>query len=137
MEKEKFEQRAITDRERKAVFRRYGGGKPLQDMLNERLYNRMVAEQEHYREWLYSQPKEEILNHAYEYGTREDILFALERNDLSIEQARALLKSPCPLDDIYKDLSKQEADNMENVFDTIRNRAELEIKKEKERDEAR
>lgn len=137
MEKEKFEQRAVTERERKAVFRRYGGGKPLQDMLNARLYNRMISEQEHYKEWLLSQPKEEILNHANEYGTREDIIFTLEGKSLSIEQAQALLKSPCPMDDIYKDLNKQETDNMENIFNTICSRAEQEMKKEKERDEAR
>ena len=33
----------------------------------------MFAEQETYREWLLSQPSEEILNHTYEYTVREDI----------------------------------------------------------------
>lgn len=137
MEKGKQELRQLPTRESKSVFRRYGGGKPLQDALNEKLYNRMVAEQEHFKEWLDSQSKDEILNHAYEYSTREDIIYALEENSLSIEQAQALLGSPCPLDDIYKDLSKQEAGYMESIFDTVRSRADQEIKREKERDEAR
>lgn len=137
MEKEKYELRQFPARESKSVFRRYGGGKPLQDALNERLYNRMVAEQEHYKVWLMAQTPEEILSHAYEYATREDIIYSLEENNLSIEQARALLKSPCPLDDIYKDWSKQETGYMGSIFDTVRSRADQAIQREKERDEAR
>ena len=41
--------------------------------LNTALYQKMFAEQENYREWLLSQPSEEILNHTYEYTVREDI----------------------------------------------------------------
>ena len=41
--------------------------------LNTALYQKMFAEKETYREWLLSQPSEEILNHTYEYTVREDI----------------------------------------------------------------
>ena len=41
--------------------------------LNTALYQKMFAEQETYREWLLSQPSEDILNHTYEYTVREDI----------------------------------------------------------------
>ena len=41
--------------------------------LNTALYQKMFAEQETCREWLLSQPSEEILNHTYEYTVREDI----------------------------------------------------------------
>ena len=46
--------------------------------LNTRLYEKMFAEQEQFRDWLLSQPPAEILNHAYEYTVREDIVLALE-----------------------------------------------------------
>ena len=36
--------------------------------LNTALYKKVFAEQEKYREWLLSQPPDEILNHCYEYG---------------------------------------------------------------------
>ena len=39
--------------------------------LNTRLYEKMFAEQEQFRDWLLSQPPAEILNHAYEYTVRE------------------------------------------------------------------
>ena len=42
------------------------------------------------------------MNHAYEYTCREDILLSLEYNDLSPRQAKALLKSPIPLADVFK-----------------------------------
>ena len=45
--------------------------------LNTRLYEKMFAEQEQFRDWLLSQPPAEILNHAYEYTVREDILMSL------------------------------------------------------------
>ena len=44
-------------------------------------------EQEQFRDWLLSQPPAEILNHAYEYTVREDILMTLETRDLENGQA--------------------------------------------------
>ena len=41
--------------------------------LNTALYEKMFAEQQRYREWLLSQPPDEILNHCYEFTVREDI----------------------------------------------------------------
>ena len=46
--------------------------------LNTALYEKMAAEQDKYRDWLKSQPPEEILHHAYEYTIREDIMMAME-----------------------------------------------------------
>ncbi|WP_270510554.1 DUF3848 domain-containing protein, partial [Gemmiger formicilis] len=48
------------------------------DPLAAELYNKMQQEQNEYREWLLAQPPEEILNHAYEYSVREDIILATE-----------------------------------------------------------
>ena len=73
------------------------------DPLVAKLYNKMQREQNEYRAWLLAQPPEEILNHAYEYSSREDILIALENASLRPAQLRALLESQAPLADIYKD----------------------------------
>ena len=45
---------------------------------NTALYEKMAAEQDKFRDWLKSQPPEEILKHTYEYTVREDILMAME-----------------------------------------------------------
>ena len=45
------------------------------------------------RDWLKSQPPEEILHHTYEYTVREDIVMAMEELELTDAQAQALLES--------------------------------------------
>ena len=84
--------------------------------MNTALYKKVFAEQEKYREWLLSQLPNEILNHCYEYTVREDIVLALEEYDLSDKQCKALLKSPCPLADVFKDFEKRETDHMDNIW---------------------
>ena len=56
--------------------------------LNTALYKKVFAEQEQYREWLLSQPPNELLNHCYEYTVREDIVLALEEYDLCDKQCK-------------------------------------------------
>lgn len=79
---------------------------------NALLYDKMKAEQDKYRDWLLSQPPEEILNHTYEYTMREDIVMCMEELELSPKQAKALLRSPCPLDDVYKEFKDREVEHM-------------------------
>ena len=98
--------------------------------LNTALYQKMFAEQQQYPEWLMNQPPGEILNHCYEYTVREDIVLALEYHDLSDKQCKALLKSPSPLADVFKDFEKRETDHMENIRDTIECRANAIIRQD-------
>ena len=51
--------------------------------LNTALYEKMAAEQDKYRDWLKSQSPAEVLNHAYEYTVREDIVMAMEQLELT------------------------------------------------------
>jgi len=98
--------------------------------LNTKLYKKMFAEQEKFSEWLLFQPPEEILNHTYEYTMREDILLSVEYNDLSDKQCKALLKSPCPLADIFKNWEKRETDHMADIWDTVECRANAVIRQD-------
>lgn len=91
---------------------------------NTALYQKMFAEQEKFRDWLKGQSPEEILNHAYEYTVREDILLSLEYHDLSDAQADALMKSPCPLGDVFQDFEKLETDHMDVIWDCLASRAD-------------
>ena len=99
--------------------------------LNTRLYEKMFAEQEQYRDWLLSQPAAEILNHAYEYTVREDILMSLEYHDLEDSQARALLKSGKPLKQIFERWENQETSYMDTVWDTVQEQARAAEAKQK------
>ena len=91
---------------------------------NTALYQKMFAEQEKFRDWLKGQSPEEVLNHAYEYTCREDILLSLEYNDLSPRQAKALLKSPTPRADVFKKWDGWEDNHhMENIWNAVEARA--------------
>ncbi len=83
------------------------------------LYDKMSAEQAKYRGWLLEQPPEEILNHAYEYAVREDILLCMEEAELRPEQAEALLASASPIDDVFQVFSKIETSYMDIVRESI------------------
>ena len=94
------------------------------EQWNTTLYKQMFAEQEQFRDWLLTQPPQEILNHAYEYIVREDILLSLEYNDLTDAQAAALLSSSAPLADVYKTFDKMESSHMEEIWSCIEHRAD-------------
>ena len=89
------------------------------EQLNTALYEKMFAEQETWRTWLLSQPPEEILKHTYEYTAREDIVLSLEYHNLPVAQARALLRSPSPLADVYKDWEKKKTGYMDDIWQTV------------------
>ena len=92
--------------------------------LNTALDEKMATEQEKYRDWLKSQPPEEVLIHAYEYTIREDIVMAMEELELTDTQAQALLESPSPLADVYRYFEKLETGYMDVIRDSIESRAD-------------
>ncbi len=102
----------------------------LNEALNTALYDKMFAEQEKYREWLLTQPPEEILKHTYEYTVREDIVLSLEYHDLPTDQARALLRSQSPLADVFKDWENKETGYMDDIWQTVEDRAKAEAEKQ-------
>jgi len=91
--------------------------------LNTALYEKMAAEQDKYRDWLKSQPPAEVLNHAYEYTVREDIVMAMEELEMTDAQAQALLDSPSPLADVYRHFEKLESGHMDVIRDSIEEQA--------------
>ncbi len=101
---------------------------------NALLYEKMKAEQDKYRDWLLTQEPVEILNHTYEYTMRENIVMCMEELELTPKQAKALLKSPCPLDDVYKEFRDREVEHMDTIRDSIETRADQVIKRENARE---
>lgn len=87
--------------------------------LNSALYTKLFDEQEQYRKALLTLPPEKILDHAYEYAAREDILISLEYHNLCDIQAKALLKSEHPLKDIFDRWENRETDYMDDIWSTV------------------
>ena len=87
--------------------------------LNSTLYRKLFDEQERYRKELLALPPEKILDHAYEYAVRDDILLSFEYHDLSDEQVKALLKSEYPLHDIFNKWESCETEYMQDIWNTV------------------
>ena len=103
------------------------------DELNVQLYQKMAAEQANYRAYLLTLPPEEILELAYAYAPREDILIAMEHNDLSTRQVQALLKSNTPLEDVFQHYEKQGAGRMGDIWNMVEARANEVLRQEHKR----
>ena len=71
-----------------------------QSVLDEQLYEKVRREQEAFRDELLALPPKEILDKAWEYLVREDILLAMEYNELDDVQAQALLELPDTMSDL-------------------------------------
>lgn len=68
------------------------------DTLKNKLYNRMMAEQNSFKEILKAKTPDEILDHAYVYSMRQNILNEILFVDLSEEQLQTLLNLDLPLE---------------------------------------
>lgn len=49
-----------------------------QEELSQALYDKVDAEMNQFKDWLLTQPPEEILSHAYTYAVKQDILLELD-----------------------------------------------------------
>lgn len=93
------------------------------EQLNSALYEKMSVEQDKFRDWLLTQPPEEILKHTYEYTVREDIVMTVEQLSMADGRAAALLTSPSPLADVFEEFQNLETDYMDTIRECIINRA--------------
>ena len=87
--------------------------------MNKALYEKLFSEQEKYRAWLLEQPPAKILNHAYEYSVREDIILTLEYHDVDDDQARVLLAQENLLGELFDAFEHRETNYMDVVSSTV------------------
>lgn len=87
--------------------------------LNAELYEKVSAEFEEYKNNLLMMSPEEMLEHAYAYAIRSDIVVALEYHELRARQAQALLNADNSLDEIFSKWENLETKHMECVRDAI------------------
>ena len=106
---------------------------------NTALYEKMSAEQEEYRKWLLAQTPEKILEHAYEFAMRREIVAVMEDVeliDLSEKQTDVLLSAEHPLADIYKAFSNIDTQYADITRGCVEEYATAIIQQEQERREA-
>lgn len=103
------------------------------EILNQKVWEKMQAELDSFIEELKTKPPSEIIESAYELTYKEDILqsfgFDFEGNyPLTNEQAKALLSLKFPLDYFYQEWLDYDG----SVLDTLRQSNDLAIDKQLE-----
>lgn len=91
--------------------------------LDEQLYEKVRQEQAAFRDELLTRRSEGILDKAWEYLVREDILVAMENNELDDTQAQALLELPDTMSDLCDVVKETYTRDQDTIWQEIEERA--------------
>lgn len=91
--------------------------------VNVRLYERMQEELDEFRTSLLDLDPMEIMEKAYELTIKEDIVLALENENLSSKDANTLMKSEHPLQDCYEKYERSYSHHMDEIISAVECRA--------------
>lgn len=105
--------------------------------LNLQLYNKMSAEFEKFKEELLNSSPQEVLDRAYEYIIKDDIVLSLEYSDLTASRADALLKLENSLDEVYDAWMESESSHMDEIREVLDSAAESLIRDAQHQREAK
>lgn len=92
--------------------------------INANLYGKMEETFQDFTNWLLKQSSEVILDHAYEYAIKENILLVLEYNDLEESQVNALLGTEDPLDFLFNELEESTTISLDALRSLIEDKAD-------------
>ena len=87
--------------------------------IKEKLKEKLEEEYGDFLKSLEEMEPKEIIKASYEKVMKEDILYAMEENDLTGDQAEALLESQNPLEDIYQQWLKMDCSYMSDLKECI------------------
>lgn len=108
------------------------------EQLNASLYNKLNSELQDFIHELQTSPPEVVIEQAYELVIKEDIVMALECDDIDSAKCRALLKEKHPLQKLYEGWENTESRHMQEIRDVIDTHAsELIAKHQKNREASR
>lgn len=96
--------------------------------LNTKLYQKMSDEFDSYKAELLSMPAEEMLEHAYAYTVKQDVVFAMEALELSDKQCKALLSEENSLEKVFARWENHESRYMDDIRDMIESTANEKIR---------
>ena len=60
-------------------------------------------------------------------------IMCMEELELEPEKARALLRSPCPLSDVYKEFRDRETEHMDTIRDSIETEADKSLQRQEKK----
>ena len=87
--------------------------------------NKIQQERELFEKWIMTLPKEQMMEHCYEYVIKSDIVYYFEENNLDNEKYILLMKSPCIIEDVFKTFNKFDlSEYLETLGMAVRKTAE-------------
>jgi len=89
------------------------------EQLNTNLYFKMSSEFSKYEAELLDLPSKEILEHAYAYTVKQDILLAMEEYNLPDKACKALLAEKNSLETVFSRWENHEGHYMDEIRDVI------------------
>ena len=92
--------------------------------INNELYDKLDQEQIKYMRVFLLKPPEEMLDNAWEYAIRLDILQTLDNYDLDCELAEALLRLPNTMEVLARTVLDQDSRHMDMIIDVIEEKAD-------------
>ena len=76
------------------------------------------------RKQLLAQSPQEVLDRAYEYATKSDMVTLINETEFSSEQAKALLRRPRLLNSLFKEYSNHSSNSMDVLVSFMMDKAE-------------
>ena len=104
----------------------------MEDDINKRLYDKFIAEQKQYENWLMSQPLIEIIRHSYDLRIRDKILAIIKNGEVEKKYALAIFHTGVTLEDLLIQFKELENKRMQIIRDMLAdrgNRIICEVKK--------
>lgn len=71
--------------------------------------------------------------HLYVDSHERKLILHMEELELEPEKARALLRSPCPLSDVYKEFQDRETEHMDTIRDSIETEADKSLQRQEKK----
>lgn len=99
--------------------------------LNQKLAERVEHELADFREDILSKSPQEVYDAAYQIIIKSDIAECFSEADYSPQAAKALMKSPNLLQDIYEEWLGREDSHMEDLHQTVADFKSYMVKTEK------
>ncbi len=87
--------------------------------LNRQLFLKAKEELSVLRQKLLAMPKDEMLECAFEYSTKVDIMYSFDSDDIPVEKASKLLALDTPLADVYELWVETESRYYDEIRKTI------------------
>lgn len=77
-----------------------------------------------FRKKLLSQNPQYVLDHAYEYATKADMLTLINETEFTTEEARAMLTKPKVLDALFNEYGNHSSNSMDVLVSFMKDKAE-------------